>query len=309
MGTVNGVNGVILLPDNWSGDKYDNAKDGLTWKVDIYNSYYDNPNGTNFTLHTYTAQQWSTMQDNGAVFLPAAGYRSSAEMKNVGERGDYWSSTLVDADNAYNFSFSKYSLTPKTDRSRNGGLSVRLVQAAQKAPQTKEMTPTIGHLGWDEKDQQWSITVYEYAGEDPKFVFAFAVDGAKNVLPTTMTITNSTDDNYVFSDIVNPEDFSGSIKDASLTITLDGTGYKYDNVGGMYYVNAKISGEMSDADGNKLIVKEPANFIKVFVPSDVATGIEGIQPSAISIQKVLRDGQLYLMYGDRTYTFTGQEIR
>ena len=177
------------------------------------------------------------------------------------------------------------------------------------SPQTKEMTPTIGHLGWDEKDQQWSITVYEYAGEDPKFVFAFAVDGAKNVLPTTMTLTNSTEDSYVFSDIVNPEDFSGSIKDASLTITYEGTGYQYDNVGDMYYVNAKISGEMSDADGNKLIVKEPTNFIKLFVPSDITTGIEGIQPSAISIQKVLRDGQLFILRDGKTYNVQGIEVK
>ena len=177
------------------------------------------------------------------------------------------------------------------------------------SPQTKEMTPTIGHLGWDEKDQQWSITVYEYAGEDPKFVFAFAVDGAKNVLPTTMTLTNSTEDSYVFSDIVNPEDFSGSIKDASLTITYEGTGYQYDNVGDMYYVNAKISGEMSDADGNKLIVKEPTNFIKLFVPSDITTGIEGIQPSAISIQKVIRDGQLFILRDGKTYNVQGIEVK
>lgn len=177
-------------------------------------------------------------------------------------------------------------------------------------PQTKEMTPTIGHLGWDETDQQWSTTVYEYdASNNPLYYFSLAVDGIKATLPTTMTLTNLTEGSYVFADAVNPEDFSGVIKNASLTLTYEGTGYKYDNVGGMYYVNAKISGEMSDADGNKLIVKEPANFIKFFVPNDIATGIEGIQPSAISIQKVLRDGQLYLMYGDRTYTLTGQEIR
>ena len=38
---------------------------------------------------------------------------------------------------------------------------------------------------------------------------------------------------------------------------------------------------------------------------DIPTGIESIQNSAISYQKLLRDGQLYIIKGDKTYTVTG----
>ena len=38
-------------------------------------------------------------------------------------------------------------------------------------------------------------------------------------------------------------------------------------------------------------------------------GLESIQPSAVSIQKVLRDGQLYLIYNGTTYNVQGQEVK
>ncbi len=40
-----------------------------------------------------------------------------------------------------------------------------------------------------------------------------------------------------------------------------------------------------------------------------ATGVEGIQPSEVSYQKILRDGQIFILRGDKTYTLTGQEVR
>ena len=127
-----------------------------------------------------------------------------------------------------------------------------------------------------------------------------------------MTLTNSTEDSYVFADAVNPEDFSGSIKDANITITLDGQGYEYDNVGGVYYAHAKIKGELSDADGNKLIIKEPTNFIKLDIPYHIgiATGMDQISNDKSQMtNKIIKDNQLLILRGDRIYTITGQEIK
>jgi hypothetical protein len=39
------------------------------------------------------------------------------------------------------------------------------------------------------------------------------------------------------------------------------------------------------------------------------TGMESIQPSEIRNQKVLRNGQLFIRRGDKTYTLQGQEVR
>ena len=300
---VNGKTGVVLLPDDWTLPSGCGFTPGMTSA-----SSWDD---WSFVASTniYEGQAWVDMENNGAVFLPAAGYRYRTDLYGVGSYGLYWSASPFGTNDAYYLGFGSDDLGPQTGSGRSGGQSVRLVQAAPKVPQTKEMTPTVAHLNWDETEKQWSITAYEYAGEDPKFVFVVAADGVKTTMPNSMVLTNSTNDNYVFSYIVNPEDFEGTIKDATISITYEGTGYKYDNVGGMYYVNAKISGEMSDADGNKLIVNEPADFIKLFVPSDVATGVDEILKSSnTEILKFVRDGQILIIRDNKIYTLQGQEI-
>ena len=126
------------------------------------------------------------------------------------------------------------------------------------------MTPGIAHLSWDKNNNQWGITAYDN-GNNPQFVFTFSKDGDKGTLPVSMTLSDNTDDICAFADI-NDGSFGGTIKDAAITITYDGNGYQYDNVGKRHYVMAKISGEVSNAY-HKLIVNEPADYIKVFVPS------------------------------------------
>ena len=46
-----------------------------------------------------------------------------------------------------------------------------------------------------------------------------------------------------------------------------------------------------------------------YFTEQTATGMESVQPSAVSSQKILRDGQLLILCGDKTYTIMGQEIR
>ena len=113
--TINGIGGYILLPDNWI------LPNGLTFDA----------SGTNATANQYTKEQWKLMEQNGAVFLPAAGYRDGSEAKGVLKLGDYWLSTSYDAANACRVFF-------KSDRSpesypcelRHYGFSVRLVGPA-----------------------------------------------------------------------------------------------------------------------------------------------------------------------------------
>lgn len=113
IGSVNGINGTILLPDDWSGDLFNDTENGLAKKED----YYRNESGTNFTFHTYTAEQWAEMEKNGAVFLPA-----------IETIGSYWSATsLYGGSLAYNLYFSSYVLSPKNYTDRYNSLSVRLV--------------------------------------------------------------------------------------------------------------------------------------------------------------------------------------
>ena len=131
LGSVNGVNGTIILPDNWvtpSGLSFvASTTNGLDWK----GTYYENSNGDNFINNTYTSEQWSKMEQAGAVFLPVSSDRWGTDVRNVGVCGSYWSSTRNYNDNSPNawcVLFTSNSLRPLYVRSRNYGLSVRLVK-------------------------------------------------------------------------------------------------------------------------------------------------------------------------------------
>lgn len=75
--TVNGVHGLIILPNEWTTPR------GL--------SFTENPN--NWTDNQYTVAEWRKMESSGAVFLPAAGGRGGSSLCCTSARGRYWSST------------------------------------------------------------------------------------------------------------------------------------------------------------------------------------------------------------------------
>lgn len=117
---VDKVHGYILLPDDWQLPKK------LTFT----------PEPNNWTTNVYTAAQWKQMEKNGAVFLPAAGFRSGNEMSVVGLFGFYWSTDIFTTkegertDDARNIFFSEKRIGPRDHEKRFYGLSVRLVQDA-----------------------------------------------------------------------------------------------------------------------------------------------------------------------------------
>ena len=108
--TVNGVNGLILLPDNWTlptGVTFTYGEDG-------------------WSQNTYSASDWSKMEANGAVFLPAAGSRGK-DVGDVGSYGLYWSSSAYDSLDANFLYFSSLDVFTSWFY-RYWGRSVRLVQ-------------------------------------------------------------------------------------------------------------------------------------------------------------------------------------
>ena len=113
---VNEVNGVILLPDDWE-----------TTYFKLRNT---NQSKTSFDSNTINASQWNTLEQYGAVFLPAAGSRHKIKVFNVGEHGDYWSSSCYNNNEAWYLYFLDDFLYADRSMNRNIGHSVRLVHAA-----------------------------------------------------------------------------------------------------------------------------------------------------------------------------------
>lgn len=112
---VNNVNGVILLPDDWSASYYSLSN------TNIHNA--------SFGSNVISSTQWSTLELHGAVFLPAAGYRDGTSVSNVGSSGFYWSASYSNSINAYCVFYNL--LFPQGTNYRYGGQSVRLVRSAQ----------------------------------------------------------------------------------------------------------------------------------------------------------------------------------
>ena len=115
---VNGVNGLILLPDNWT------CPAGVTFKSGFHSNY-----GAEYyaAYQTFTAAEWSKLESAGAVFLPAAGYREGSTVRLVQNRGYSWSATEGGSYDAGYLNF--FSDEAGMDNNyRHFGQSVRLVK-------------------------------------------------------------------------------------------------------------------------------------------------------------------------------------
>ena len=114
---VNGTNGVILLPDDW---------EAATYSLNNTNS-----SESTFDSNTISATQWTILEDAGAVFFPAAGYRFGTSVGEIGLCGYYWSASYFNSTYAYLTSIKESYLTTNNASNRCYGRSVRLVCSAR----------------------------------------------------------------------------------------------------------------------------------------------------------------------------------
>ena len=115
IGNINGVGGLIILPDSWTLPSECSFTSGF--------ATYNPNNYPDWTHNSYTLAQWAQMEAAGAVFLPAAGGRNGTNVYRVGRYGFYWSS----APGGGNMYFGSYSLSVSLEN-RFNGFSVRPVQ-------------------------------------------------------------------------------------------------------------------------------------------------------------------------------------
>ena len=108
---VNGVNGVVLLPD--------------TWNVSVYSLNYTNASAAPFSVNNIELTDWTILEQNGAVFLPAIMLYSNST-------GHYWSSSTSACDKAKMVYITESVCNPSSVNSRNHSQLVRLVQDANK---------------------------------------------------------------------------------------------------------------------------------------------------------------------------------
>ena len=79
IGRVKGNNGVILLPDNWV------CPEGVELKIGFSEDDVEYA-----TFQVITAPVWEKLEDSGAIFLPACGYRNGTTVRLLQESCRYW---------------------------------------------------------------------------------------------------------------------------------------------------------------------------------------------------------------------------
>ena len=111
---VNGVNGIIIVPDNWEHS--------------IYSLNNVNSNDASYTSNIINATDWSKLEAVGCVFLPAAGSRGGTSVNSVDFTGRYWSASYYNSDGSHHIFIGPNAVSTTNSTGRSEGLSVRLVK-------------------------------------------------------------------------------------------------------------------------------------------------------------------------------------
>ena len=115
---INGVNGLVLLPDDWV------AIEGLTFNSGAYGHW----SRDYYAVHnTFTLEQWQQMEEAGAIFLPAVGYRQGNSIYASGSKGYYWTTSPNGGCGPMNLEFSAEYIKINSAY-RYSGLSIRLIK-------------------------------------------------------------------------------------------------------------------------------------------------------------------------------------
>ena len=134
LATVNNVTGLILMPDGWTAS-------GVALTVTT----------ADYTTNNINSADWNTLEQQGCVFLPAAGWRDGTNVQYLTTHLCYYSSTISGSDCAYRIAIAPNSIYVPNVLYRQYGCSVRLVKAVSSV----ELTPNGDKT-------EWTITMPDY---------------------------------------------------------------------------------------------------------------------------------------------------
>ena len=112
------ANGLILLPDTWTAPAGITFKSGVASEQSVQ-AYAD--------YQTFTLSEWQKLESAGAVFLPAAGMRSTTQVLYAHREVFLWTATYDDATYVYQIDANSWLIDTYLSE-RCCGRTVRLVQ-------------------------------------------------------------------------------------------------------------------------------------------------------------------------------------
>jgi hypothetical protein len=191
LGTVDGLEGMIILPDNWVLPEEASFTASTTMGLVDTTSYgaplYENINsGTspNFSHNTYTATQWEVMESAGAVFLPVTYYRKGTHAWSS-TQGGYWSSTWYTSGNGHQLKFNNRYVQTEGGPFRYYGYPVRLVKEAEET--CESITNNIAMQSCDL--YRWNGVEYTESGNYTQTLQR--ANGCDSIVNMALTITPS----------------------------------------------------------------------------------------------------------------------
>ncbi len=225
---VNGVNGLVFLPDNWT------CPESVTFKSGFHSDYGEDYYAA---YQTFTADQWLKLESAGAVFLPAAGGRYGSGWYDLQLSGYYWSATernSNEADKLYFYSFAgNVSSSPRYD-----GHAVRLIKdvnhtTPESPTQPQDTTiylPTVYKTICEGETVYWwgmycteaGTYTYEEIVEDENYIYHNIYTLHLMVLPPTLDIYEVTAyDSYEWHGMVYTESGVYTYRDPYNTCVIE----------------------------------------------------------------------------------------
>ena len=259
--TVNGIVGLILLPDDWSTGYYTLAS---TNTIDAA-----------FTSNEISSTDWTnSLEAHGAVFLPAGGYRNNGTtITNPNVQGFYWSATSSSSNalQARRLMFQDIGINLSSGTVRYRGHSVRLVYNAPADP-----TPDFAGEGTEASPyliataDDWNLLATRvsegntYSGEYFQLTNDIAIstmvglsdhnfngtfDGAGNTITATLSSDAACCAPFAYT-------FGATIKNLHTSGTITTTG---DNAGGVVGRNGTASLTLTNVSSDMTINSTKAN--------------------------------------------------
>ena len=335
---VNGIRGLILLPDDWD----------LTAKP---------INSSNVFTDSINAEEWVEWENAGAVFLPCAGMRDGKVVSSVGTDGDYWTPSVDGGGYPIELWFNSSTLsTQAVPRGGSLGYAVRLAKTVppvvyhkvtlngdiqcltpgvdlNAVPEGTKLTLTVDYEQ-DCEDLEWSLESSTYgaaaAGDTIEIEVLDDVEVSIYTLPKSrnfILLSVSTSELLPAPQHRAPQVFTGgsvslTYTDSWLeeqTITSPGNAdVDYFGCGGVEISATPAEGWEFDHITVNGEEKTEEHFTIDAVKSDlqvtgyfreVHEGIEDVRNAGVQCMKELRNGVLYIERNGKTYNAQGAEVK
>lgn len=323
--TIPNLHGYILLPDNWE------TPEGLTFV----------PQASDWETNTYSGSQWTKMEQAGAVFLPASGQRRDNQCGWGNTHGFYWTSSAANSRQAQVIHFNDTTIFANSRYQRSYGNSVRLVRDVNLQSDTLSK-----FKGFDIRGSRMGDWIYNNGGfqnvqnltiEETDSIYhkytlylttggqecSFSLGGVrfeyKNSASNKIAFkTTNTDIRPDGKDrkIIIPTNPGDEIL-ISVADTNDYKGLKTEGVESST-IDLNVGENILQATGDSIVITTSnvaGEEVKVRIDAILCVAHHNVESGLINTmvvpqaKKILRNGQLYILINNKTYTLTGCEVK